>query len=131
MILRAPMVITSRLMAGVHIGEGADLCEISIQPSGKTDHRGAPRWSYFLDIPFAGVNRTREHTGDDLAGWGDAREMLGTLLSFLTACTEARSYRQRTGRDSENEDLFPDYVAEWAQQHSYELSMLSLELEEN
>lgn len=48
--------------------------------------------------------------------------MLGTLLSFLTACAE--SYP-----DGENADMFPPEVAEWAAQHSDELTMLALEIE--
>lgn len=58
------------------------------------------------------------------------QEMLATLLTFLGAAAESYSYRQRTGRNGENEDLFPAPVVEWAYQNSDELSMLAMELEE-
>lgn len=132
MELSPPMVITSRLMAGVHVGCGDDLCEISIEQTVKTDRLGKPRWRYFIDVPFPGVNRTREHSDDDLAGWGDAREMLASLLAFLSACAESRSYYDRSGQQrqrGDNADMFPDFVGEWAQQNSDELGILSMELE--
>lgn len=56
----------------------------------------------------------------------DPKQMLGTLVSFLSACAESRSYP-----DGENSDLFPAPVGEWAVQASDELSMLGYELDED
>lgn len=52
------------------------------------------------------------------------RDMLGTLISFLTACAESSP-------DSENTHLFPAGVAEWAQVHSDELTVIAFEIEES
>ena len=109
--LHSPCVITSRLCAGLHVRDSNGLCEISIEHS-PIGHRGKPLWRWHLDLPNG-----EHHTGDDLAGWGDERAMLGTLCSFLTA--------------PDNLDLFPPAVAEWAYCHSDELTMLGLELEES
>jgi hypothetical protein len=59
-------------------------------------------------------------------GGGCIQEALSSLLSFLVASAEAVRY----GSDSDNSDLFPKKVAEWAYMNSDELSMLSVELEE-
>lgn len=115
-----PVAISPRMLPGVRVGDAW----LSLEPTSHADHMGKPVWSWFIDGP--GIDAS----GDDLAGWGDAGEMLGALCSFLSACAEARSYQTRTGRVSENADLFSDAVGEWAEQNSEELSMVSLELEE-
>jgi hypothetical protein len=46
----------------------------------------------------------RSGSGDDV----NLADMLGTLLDFLEAFLEACEYERRTGRRSENSDLFPD-----------------------
>lgn len=119
--MRSPIIITSRLLPGVRIG-GA---EISIEATGLRESNGKPVWGYHIDLP----NGTQVN-GEDLAGWGNATEMLATLAAFLSACGEAVSYSRATGREAENVDLFPPSVAAWADENSDELSMLTLELEE-
>lgn len=123
MILLPPLVITSRLLPGLHIrtntGE-SELAELSIEATGL-----ANQWRYYIDLPG---NYSLE--GEDLYGWGDERKMLATLLSFLTACAEGRAYSRGSVHTSENRDLFPEVVGEWAEQHSDELSMIACELEE-
>lgn len=116
-----PMLITSRLMAGVRIGD----VEISITPSSGRDHYGKTVWHWYVD------GEGLEASGDDLAGWGDHRKMMGAMLSFLSACGEGLSYQERTGRESENADLFPRDVASWCATHADELAILGLEIEES
>jgi hypothetical protein len=119
--IRSPMCITSRLMAGVRLGN----VEISITPSSNRDHYGKTIWHWYID------GEGLEASGDDLAGWGDHREMMGSMLSFLSACGEGLSYQERTGNESDNADLFPPDVASWCATHSDELSMLGMEIEES
>ena len=122
MKLQSPVEITSRLLPGVRVG-GAT---ISIDYSRERSGRQAYRW--YIDLPDGS-----EHTGDDLSsgvGGGSLQSGLESLLSFLSACGESVNYRDRTGRDGENADLFPAPVAEWAAQNSDELSMLAIELQE-
>ena len=84
------------------------------------------RWS----IDFADGT---EHSGDDLrcgAMGADECEMLGTLLSFLEAAGESYGYTVRTGRVSDNSDLFPPSIMEWAYVNSDEISMARYAIEE-
>ena len=125
--LPAPLVITSRLLPGLHIRDSAGLCEIALQHTEETDHSGKPLWRWHIDLPDGSW-----HTGKDLAGRGDLVAMFGALCSFLSACGE--SYRYSMGEQCvnphENADLFPPAVAEWAYCYSDELAMLSIQLEE-
>jgi hypothetical protein len=57
--------------------------------------------------------------------------MMGTLLLFLSACGEGVNYGRRTGRTSENADLFPPEVAEWAAGNLGEIDALRFDLEES
>lgn len=121
------MVITSRLLPGVHIKDQDGLCEISLEPTGQHDNAGRAQWRYFIDLPDG-----TEHEDADVHGWADARGMTATLLNFLGACAESRQHATRTGANDkgENGNLFPDAVGEWAEQNSDEIGMLALELEE-
>jgi hypothetical protein len=107
------MIISARLLPGLKVEDGF----ISLEPAGGHDHLGKPLWKWYIDIPDG------EFEGADLAGWGDHREMMRSMLSFLGAAAE--SYP-----DGENANLFPPKVTEWAYQNSDEISILSCELEE-
>ena len=120
MILEYPLIISSRLLPAVKV---ADLT-ISIEPL------DAHRWRAFFDFDDG-----REYTDETLrSGQGrpgrDAREMLGTLLVFLEACGEAAHYSEGTRRHVENADLFEKPLATWASEHTDDLTMTRLEIEE-
>lgn len=83
------------------------------------------RYQYHIDADG------RSHSGCDLksgCGGGTLQEGLESLLSFLSAAAESYRYK---GMEGENSDLFPEWVDEWAAQHSDEIGMMRLELEEN
>lgn len=121
MILYPPMVITSRLLPGIHVRNPKGLAEVSVEAL-VTHSRDKPRWRCFIDLPDG-----TSHVDDTLAGWGDARGMLAVVCSFLSACAEARRYSR--GREpSENADLWPEAVGTWAESVSDELSMIEFEL---
>ena len=107
-------------MPAVRIGNGW----VSAEPTDTTDHMGKPVWRYAIDADGL------EYEAEDLAGWGNSREMLATLLTFLGAAAEAHDYELRTGRESDNGDLFPARVMEWAHQNIDEIAMAAYELEE-
>lgn len=109
------MKISARLLPAVEING----TWISIEPTSALDGMGKPRWRWFVDLANG-----KEHSGDDLTGWGNAGEMMGSLLSFLAACAE--SYP-----DGDCADLFPAEVAEWAQQESDGIGMMAFDLEED
>ena len=58
------------------------------------------------------TNGEWEYVGNDIFGGANERpnvvKGLQSLIAFLTACAEART------SDSENFDLFPEHVREWA-----------------
>lgn len=119
MRINPPCCITSRLCAGVRIGDA----EISIEYSDRPGRGHRVRYRYYIDAP--GI----EYSGDDLQSGSNhgLQNGLESLLSFLGACGEAYRY----GPESENYDLFPPEVAEWAYLNCDELGMLTIELEEN
>ena len=95
MILRAPFVISSRLLPAVEVGQGPEQITVSLSPSG-----------FILDGPFG------EHkvTGLRLSPLCKSVESaFETLLSFMTSAAESFRYR---GMDGENADLFPAEVTE-------------------
>lgn len=123
MTLNAPFIISSRLMAGLTIANGT----ISLGWSKRPGREGRSRYLYYIDIPAG------EFSGDDMQTGccgGSLQEGFSSLLAFLGAAAESYSYRTRTGRTGENEDLFPAPVVEWAYQHSDEIAMLQCEIEE-
>jgi len=122
MKLNDPFKIGARLLPALQIGDSW----LSMEWAGFSEDRRAI-CKYHIDTP------QWSYTGDDLksgVGGGSLQDMFAGLLSFLGACAESRAYQTRTGRAGENADLFPDYVGEWAEMHSDELSMLACELEE-
>lgn len=123
MTITQPCQITSRLLPGVRIGDA----ELSIEYAKRPGHEGRTRYQWHLDIPAG------EFAGDDLqsgAQGGSLQSGLASLLSFLGAAGEAYAYQMRTGHESDNADLFPAPVMEWAHQYSDELGMLACEIEE-
>lgn len=126
MIIHPPLCITSRLLPGVKIGEAT----ISIEYAQVTsDGRQAYRW--FIDN---GNGHRQDFRGEDLrsgVGGGSLQEGLGSLLSFLGAFAESIDHQRRTGQESENADLFPANLAEWATDNADDITMLGCELEEH
>ena len=127
MKLHTPFIITPRLMAGLQIGNAF----ISMV-QGPRNSEGRTCYGCFIDLPDGS-----EHEVTDLRSGcqgGELQEGFASLLSFLGACAESYGYAQRNGKtleDTENGDLFPPAVAEWAYQNSDEISMLQLEIEES
>lgn len=124
MRISSPFEITSRLMAGFRVGGGVVSIEYDTRESS-----GRTRYRVFIDLPDG-----TEHEINDLrsgCGGGSIAEGLSSLCSFLSAAAESYSYRMRTGRPGENEDLFPAAIVEWAYQHADEISLFGIELDEN
>lgn len=105
MQLHPPLVITPRLLPGLRVGDAF----VSVEWSSRPGRGGRARCRYYIDDLQTG------------AGGGRLDECLASLLSFLTACVESRDYADRTGREGENADLFPENVGQWAQENRSEL----------
>lgn len=53
-----------------------------------------------------------------------------TLASFLSAALESRSFRNRTGRQGDNEELFPSDMLDVCEQFSDDIAMLDIDDDE-
>lgn len=122
MRITAPCIITSRLLAGIRIGNAT----ISIEYSPRHGDERRLRYRYHIDI-----DKGPSHTADNLqSGNGTNNGLQGglvSLLSFLGAAAESYRY---AGAEGENADLFPLPIVQWAAQNSDEISLAKLELSE-
>lgn len=125
MILNSPFLISARLMPAVRIADAF----ISIEYASRPGDESRVRYQYHIDA------EKLTFTGDDLQsgngnGSGDLQSGMECLLSFLGAAADAYAYKLRSGRDSENADLFPADVVSWAHQNSEEICLAQLEIAE-
>lgn len=119
MTLHDPFKISPRLLPALQIGDGW----VSLEAVGCNDDRLVYRW--YIDIPAG------EFSEADLESPRDClQESFGTLLAFLDAAQESYAYGLTTGRETENKDLFPTPVVEWAYQHSSEIESLHCQLQD-
>lgn len=124
--LRPPMHISARLMAAIRVGHSTT---IHITPVRRdTDDRVI--WRYIIEDDDHQVlddaTDLRSGTGDDV----DPNKAMTTLLGYLGAAAEAYRHTM-SGQDSDNTDLFPPNVTEWAYQHDDQLAALAHELQSN
>jgi hypothetical protein len=87
-------------------------------------YRQAYNYSIVTDVWRYDGNDIRSGCGAAV----DESEAARTLFAFLSAAAEAVDYEMRGGT-SENSDLFPPHVTQWAYLNSDEIEMLSLEPE--
>lgn len=128
MELKAPFIITPRLLPGIKIGQTT----ISIDCNGY-DRDGRVKWRVFFD-PMREDRKLLKKTVM-VDGFASHRwigqdslfllEQAKGLCSFLGAFVEASRY----GKSSDNWDLFPDSLREWALNYSGEIDIMSIELE--
>lgn len=117
MLLRPPMEISARLLPAVRIGDSW----ISL------DYRGDREFKWYIDTPIG------EFSGTDFRGpaCGDMddfiRKSMESFLGFLDAFVEAIEYTRRTGRESENADLFPAELTDWAVENRDEILLKRLD----
>lgn len=121
MNLTNPFMIGPRLLPALKVGDGA----LSLQFVGCADNRMVYRW--YVDIPAGEFSEADLKTGIQGGGY---QQMFGAFLAFLSAAADAAYWEQRTGRESENSDLFPEPVVEWAHQFSDELVILQCDIED-
>ena len=121
MELLSPFEIGPRLLPALRIG-GA---WVYLERTRGAGEYGKPTFLWTIDLPDG-----TEHFGDDLCGWEGLQGMFGSLLAFLGAAADRHGYQLASGRESENANLFPPAVAEWAYQHADEIDSLRVEIEE-
>lgn len=121
MELRSPVIITPRLLAGLQVGSA--FISIEYQGGHSKDTKGRQLFTVFFDLG------DREHEFE-VSGFGGLQPALNSAVLFFAACGEGRRFETQTGRSSENSDLFPDWVGQWAEEASDELALYGCELEE-
>jgi hypothetical protein len=112
MILQNPLLISARLLPAVRIGNNW----ISFDNGD---------WIFDLESGQEYIE-----TSWSPGASRDLREWFASILGFLSAALESRSFRVRTGMQGENEDLFPAFVLDAFDGLSDEVSMLSYDLQE-
>jgi hypothetical protein len=123
MILHSPFFISARLMPAIEIGNVT--ISIAFSP---TATKGKSRYNVWFDFPNG---KSYQDTSLRSGGCGgNLQEGMASLLSFLGAAGESYSYTMRTGRKSDNADLFEKPIVKWAYQNLDEISMIAYELEE-
>lgn len=110
MKLQSPFLISARLMPALNI-DG-----VTISYNWGKIYFDGPGWEY-----------EEKHFAPGAAC--NLQQAFAAILGFLSAYAEARGYFIRTGRESDNLGLFPDYMGEWADKNSDEFSLLEFELQ--
>lgn len=89
------------------------------------DYDGRRQYSWRITLPNGRTFKARDiWTGASGMGDRGARNMTATLLGYLDAFAEAQDYEH-----SENRNLFPKGLREWATQNSDEIGMARFEIE--
>lgn len=130
-VVTAPMIITSRLLPGVKIGDGMLSVEL-----GGIDVDGKVIVSYALDFAGESPIRRLEYVGNDVrlamvAGDTDAdliRKAASTLLAFLASDAEQANYG---GPDEGDGWAFNEAVATWALDNDHEIWEVKLAIDES
>ena len=121
-----PLFIGARLMAAAEVGEGAGTLHVAPV---RRDSDDSVVWSYVVEDSehreLARGEDLRSGVGDD----ADAIRAMEALVGFLSAAADAYSASTR-GRASENADLFPEPIMEWAHAHADDIAALAMDLEQ-
>lgn len=117
MKLLAPFIISARLAPALKVGDatlslvGTDV-RSSTEPG--TSILGA-RVGATLVLDFAdGTEYICSGLSSGCGGFGSAVDIFESFLSFLGAAAEARRFTERTGIESDNGDMFPPAIMQWA-----------------
>jgi hypothetical protein len=104
--------------------ESGDHSTISVEPIGRDpfDWRIQYRWTVTVGNPVS-----QQWSGDEQRGPEpcDLPKALSATMSFLSAFAESRTGGKP---NSENWDLYPDSMAEWAMAMSDEITMAQVEI---
>lgn len=137
----SPLYISSRLMAAFDVPDSrcadAQHDAHAKAPNGDcvtakvgTIHVAQGSSSVITEYVIEDFDGRELAAGNDLKVRGSYVEAIGAMLSFLGACAEGFSYTERTGRGSENGDLFPRECAEWAVENEDSISTACMMFDE-
>jgi hypothetical protein len=108
-----PFFISSRRMPALRVGNGIiHLEKVDWDPEGRLFAR------LIIDMPFPMSNTSTIHSG--VQGFRSYVEPFAVLLDFLSAAAEA--WRRE---NSDNRNMFPEDVMEWASDNEGEIALCS------
>ena len=121
MKLKPPFIITSTLSPGLKIGDSTlHLIDVQLAEQGRdqaTFLLVTPEFEYVDDKLRSGVG-----------GFQSTVSIFESFLGFMQAACESAEYEERTGYHSENSDLFPKHIVEWALEHKDAIDMAICEI---
>jgi hypothetical protein len=123
MQLQFPFQISSRLLPAVRVGNDWVSIKLGwIYPKGRQAY----------DITIDTHDGKEFSVMDIMSGCqgGSLQEGMASFFSFLSAAIEGKRFQERTGRESDNADLFSPEILEWAEENCGDIEMLACELEE-
>jgi len=89
---------------------------IRVEDTALADHRGRAVFEWTVTLDSGESWSSADLKGPVIGPEPSEREMLGTLLAFLSACAES-------GEDGEHADLFPPGLREWAEHNADEIAV--------
>jgi hypothetical protein len=131
--LLTPFIISARLAPALEIGDATlSLIGTDVKAS---DEPGAlilgQRIGATLVLDFAdGTEYECSDLQSGCGGFGSVVDIFESFLSFLSAAAEARAFTQRTGITSDNDDMFPPNVMQWAADNASEIEGAQCELQD-
>lgn len=127
MEISSPLCITSRLLPGCRI-RGAD---ISIEYSHKL-RNGRQVYCWYIDNADPKENY-HSYDLESGVGGGSLQEGLESLLDYLRVFAVAKTFEKRMGdgTETENGNLFPAGLAEWAVENADAIVAMRIELQEH
>ncbi len=133
MKLLPPFIISSRLAPALRIGDATlSLLGTDVVASDGPGVRilGA-RIGATLVLDFAdGTEYECSDLSSGCGGFASVVDIFESFLSFLSAAAEARRFTERTGRESDNGDMFPPHVMQWASDNMYAIEEAQCELQD-
>jgi len=123
MKLQEPFIITSRLQAGLKIGDVV----ISMEVADVTDE-GRLVYHYWIDGPDFAYENTDLKSG---VGNGSLQDGFASLLAFLGSDAEKYRYSDMRYLTTDTDYCFASApLIEWAYQNSDEINLLQAEIEQ-
>lgn len=133
MKLLAPFIISARLAPALRIGD-ATLSLVGTDVRQSTEPGAlilGQRIGATLVLDFAdGTEYECSDLQSGCGGFGSVVDIFETFLSFLSAAAEARAFTQRTGIKSDNDDVFPEAVMQWAADNQFDIECTQCDLQD-
>ena len=121
MKLHSPFIVGSTLSPALKIGDSTlHLTDVQLAEQGRDQA------TFLLVTPEFEYQDDQLRSGS--GGFISTVAAFEAFLSFLEAAAEAEEYEVRTGMKSDNSDLFPPHVTEWALLNKDEMSLVHSEI---